>query len=313
MTGKNKKDLQVENCKLKEEVSDLKIKHETLQENVDIFQKKTESNYKCNKCERSKETIHAHKETHEMSNEKLQCDVYGKVVNKEWKISAHRKIHADYGCSVCEKTFKYQEIKSKHMRIAHENLKLFCHFFNNNKTCPYSKDCIFLHQASPICKYGKKCERLLCMFKHETDEVENVDTFAVIVDVDEVDEIDESNENSVDINEENDDQESVKIDDPNDNADIIETVAIVETVRYDDITIIETVNDKEVNVVEKVTNKTPTLKRRKCLMCDYEAETGSEVRDHKKLTHNWCCLCFSNFKNKDLLKKHIEDQHKVEI
>ena len=135
------------------------------------------------------------------------------------------------------------------MRIAHENLKLFCHFFNNNKTCPYSKECIFLHQDSPICKYGKKCERMLCMFKHEEDEdeFENVDTLAVIVDVDDEDEIDESNENSGDINEENDDQESVKIDDPNDDDNFIETVAIVETVRYDDITIIETVNNYKVS------------------------------------------------------------------
>ena len=42
-----------------------------------------------------------------------------------------------------------------------------------------------------------------------------------------------------DINEENDDQETVRIDDPNDNSEVIETVAIVETVRYDDISIIE--------------------------------------------------------------------------
>ena len=165
MTGKPKKDLQVENCKLKEEVSDLKIKHETHQENFDIFQKKTESNYKCNKCERSEETIHAHKETHGMSNEKLQCDVCGKVVDEEWKMSAHRKIHADFECSVCEKTFKCQEIKRKHMKIAHEDSKLFCHFFNNNKTCTYSKDCILLHQDSPICKYGEKSERMLCMLR----------------------------------------------------------------------------------------------------------------------------------------------------
>ena len=82
--------MQVENCKLKEEVSDLKIKHETLQENVDIFQKKTESNYKCNKCKRSEEIIHAHKENHGMSNETLQCDVCGKVVNKDWKISVRK-------------------------------------------------------------------------------------------------------------------------------------------------------------------------------------------------------------------------------
>ena len=46
MTGKIKKDLKVENCKLKQEVSDLKIKHKTLQENVNIFQKRAESNYK---------------------------------------------------------------------------------------------------------------------------------------------------------------------------------------------------------------------------------------------------------------------------
>ena len=124
------------------------------------------------------------------------------------------------------------------MRIAHENLKLFF----NNKTFPYSKDCIFLNQDSPICKYGKKCERMLCMFKHEEDEVENIDTLTVIdiENVDEENEIDNaSNDNSDDINEENDDQETVKIDDPNDNSEVIETFAIVETVRYDDISIIE--------------------------------------------------------------------------
>ena len=80
------------------------------------------------------------------------------------------------------------------------------------------------------------------MFKHEEDEVENNDTLTVI-DIENVDEENESdnasNGNSGDINEENDDQETVKIDDPNDNFEVIETVAIVETVRYDDISIIE--------------------------------------------------------------------------
>ena len=69
---------------------------------------------------------------------------------------------------------------------------------------------------------------MLCMVKHE----ENIDTLTVI-DIDNVDEENEidntSNENSGDINEENDDQETVKIGDPNDNAEVIETVAIVET------------------------------------------------------------------------------------
>ena len=67
-----------------------------------------------------------------------------------------------------------------------------------------------------------------------------------------------------------------------------------------------------VNVAEETVNdKLPPLKRRKCLMCDYEATTGSEIRNHKQLTHNWCCLCFSNYKSQEILKKHIEDKHKV--
>ena len=146
------------------------------------------------------------------------------------------RFHAENGCSVCEKTFKYQEIKSKHMRIA------YAIFSNNKKTCPYSKDCIFLHQDFRICNCGKKRERMHCMFKHEEDEVENNDTLTVI-NIEKVVEENESdnasNGNSGDINEENDDQETVKIDDPNDNSEVIETVAIVETVRYDDISIIE--------------------------------------------------------------------------
>ena len=79
---------------------------------------------------------------------------------------------------------------------------------------------------------------MLCMFKHEEDEVDNSDTLTVIdiENVDEENEIDNAgNENSCDIN----DQETVKIDDPNDNSEVIETVAIVKTVRYDDISIIE--------------------------------------------------------------------------
>ena len=83
---------------------------------------------------------------------------------------------------------------------------------------------------------------MLCMFRHEEDEVENNDTLTVIdiENVDEENEIDNAiNENSGDFNEENDDQETVKIDDSNENSEVIETVAIVETVMYDNISIIE--------------------------------------------------------------------------
>ena len=38
---------------------------------------------------------------------------------------------------------------------------------NFKKTCPYSDQCFFLHEDAQNCKYGKQCERLFCMFKHE--------------------------------------------------------------------------------------------------------------------------------------------------
>ena len=43
MTGKSKKDLQTENSKLKEELSDITLKHESLLKNFEILQKNNES------------------------------------------------------------------------------------------------------------------------------------------------------------------------------------------------------------------------------------------------------------------------------
>ena len=36
--------------------------------------------------------------------------------------------------------------------------------------CLYEDECIFIHEESEICKFGKGCDRILCMFKHETCE-----------------------------------------------------------------------------------------------------------------------------------------------
>ena len=57
------------------------------------------------------------------------------------------------------------------MKITHEDTKLYCHYFNNEKICPFDKDCIFLHENSTECKYGKLCERMNCMYKHRTEEL----------------------------------------------------------------------------------------------------------------------------------------------
>ena len=44
----------------------------------------------------------------------------------------------------------------------HENLKLYCHFHNNNKVCP--------HEG--FCKYMENCVREYCMYKYESADID---------------------------------------------------------------------------------------------------------------------------------------------
>jgi hypothetical protein len=48
-----------------------------------------------------------------------------------------------------------------------------CHYFNNNKECPYEKlGCMFDHALAGICQFGRRCSNELCSFQHE--HIENV-------------------------------------------------------------------------------------------------------------------------------------------
>ena len=41
--------------------------------------------------------------------------------------------------------------------------------YPNKKNCPFENNCIFLHEYSSQCKYGKLRERNNCMFMHEVE------------------------------------------------------------------------------------------------------------------------------------------------
>ena len=56
-----------------------------------------------------------------------------KVFDDEWKLSAHKKSHTDYPFDKCDKTFNHEGTRTRHKRAVHEQLRIYCHFYNKNK------------------------------------------------------------------------------------------------------------------------------------------------------------------------------------
>ena len=182
MSRKTVKEIDVQFNLMREDFEDMKKKFDVLADKYATLEKKYEeclmsrknTAFKCNSCDNeleNKKDLQRHRKNHHLTNGSLQCAVCDKLFDLEWKLNAHMKNHKKkYSCDYCEKTFRYEDTKDKHTKITHENLKLFCHYFNNKKDCPFNDECVFLHEDSDDCKYGEVCERELCMFKHEIND-----------------------------------------------------------------------------------------------------------------------------------------------
>ena len=46
-------------------------------------------------------------------------------------------MHAKFGCDECDKVFRYEQILEKHKEAEHEDVQLFCHYYNDEKECPF--------------------------------------------------------------------------------------------------------------------------------------------------------------------------------
>ena len=95
----------------------------------------------CNACGVSMTTTREYKDHMRChhSEESLKCNQCEQMFYGEWKLNVHIKTHREYSYQMCERTFKYEQILVKHMKIAHEDIKLYCHYFNNEKTCPFKR------------------------------------------------------------------------------------------------------------------------------------------------------------------------------
>ena len=68
----------------------------------------------------------------------------------------------------------HEIILERHVKAVYSGFVLYCHYYNNDKECPFGDVCIFEHEESEKCKYGKGCERQMCMYTHdEEDEIDD--------------------------------------------------------------------------------------------------------------------------------------------
>ena len=160
-------------------IQNLLDKHGDLEKKYEKFiHKHSKNNFRCRNCGdkfQALKKLQDHKEEG-CSTTKFECDECEKRFKDEDKLQQHKdKMHEKFECDECEKVFGYESVLEKHKEAAHENAELFCHYFNNDKDCPFEDCCIFVHEESGNCRYGKNCERNLCMFQHvESRDIENV-------------------------------------------------------------------------------------------------------------------------------------------
>ena len=106
---------------------------------------------------------------------RIKCKFCDDRFDKNSELEVHIKTHHNIGdtfeCEQCGKNFVLKWRLQKHQGIHKEGKIKKCHYFNNQKNCPFEElGCMFEHSFSGICKYKDKCTKILCPFQHNNKE-----------------------------------------------------------------------------------------------------------------------------------------------
>ena len=146
MTRKTIKGLDVDLIGLKKEFQEitdkiqaLELKYSNLEKNCEEMFARGKSHFNCDSCSdvfSNRYELKSHMKIH-IPMGSFKCEQCEKQFDNDWKLKAHSEKCKYYPCDQCEKKFKYENTMLKHTKIAHSTETLiFCHFFNNKKTCP---------------------------------------------------------------------------------------------------------------------------------------------------------------------------------
>jgi len=106
-----------------------------------------------------------------------ECEFCKETFTESWKMEEHLKHHGNerpFKCSICDKGFYLKWRMEKHTSDHRVDIK-FCHYYNNDKPCPYDKvGCKFKHENAPECRFNLRCTFKLCQFTHTKKKGEEV-------------------------------------------------------------------------------------------------------------------------------------------
>jgi hypothetical protein len=233
-------------------------KYEDLEKQLKRHKKST---FKCRKCFKKFENL---KELQKHKNEdcsckgNFKCDVCDKSFKSESQLNLHIKKHGKFECEECDREYKIEGLLEKHVEVVHGSMKIFCHYLNNDRDCPFEDQCIFAHEDSPECKFGTECERMMCMFQHEERDISDNE---------------EENENEDESDEEIGDEEIGDV--KKDEKDLVKITDL----------------EPSLKKVEEAMNKVNILLQTKkillkCDICDFEAKNANGLTNHKRAKHN---------------------------
>ena len=106
-----------------------------------------------------------------------ECELCKETFTESWKMEEHLEHHGNekpFKCNICDKGFYLKWRMEKHTSDHRADIK-FCHYYNNDKPCPYDKvGCKFKHENAPECRFNLRCTFKLCQFTHTTKKGEEV-------------------------------------------------------------------------------------------------------------------------------------------
>ena len=166
--------LNQEQLRLKELLADNKKKIEEVEQRLETQKSFIKTKIKPIKCEECRQicATRAKLKSHirESHPKHISCNQCESSYTESWQPEKHLKTHnalKDYKCDECGKEFYLKWRLSQHMKT-HKCPKVkHCHYFNNNKVCPYEEvGCKFQHKKSLECRNKNNCKTRLCAFQH---------------------------------------------------------------------------------------------------------------------------------------------------